>query len=706
MNEVGALFSHDGFMPHGHCYLWQPALVWLHVISDSLITLAYFSIPLVLLYFVRRRPDVPFRWVFVAFGTFIISCGLTHVMEIWTLWVPHYWISGAIKALTALASVLTAVGLLPMVPQALALRSPKELERSNAELRKVEARFRSAIEGMIDAFFLLETVRDPAGKIIDFKVIEVNQATLLRMKLERGQMLGKLISQVTPPILYPAIFERYVKVVESQQPHSEELRLPKLEDGQPLSNIRWLHQEVVPQPGGLAVTSRDITARRSAEEFMLRNMSEGVGLIRASDDQIVFTNSRLDSMLGYGPGQLEQLSAKEIGMDGAHLRAQPSPYESEQRTKDGRTIWLRINTSQLQHPEYGQVWLVTCSDLSQRRADEVVNARLASIVESTHDAITSETLGSGIIETWNRGAELLYGYRSSEMIGQPAAKLVPPELAEEERGVLEKVARGERVDVLDTVRVHQSGRRLDVSLNASPIAKPGGEIVGVSTIARDISERKRQERLLQDSLREKGVLLAEVHHRVKNNLQVVSSLLKLHAERIQDPIALGVFQNAQSRVQAIALIHEMLYQSRDLGAVWVSDYAQSLLQALAQTHPDLPVRYQIDASGVLLPMDHAVPFGLILNELVTNSLKHAFTELADTGAEVKVTVRLNDTELELVVTDNGRGFPSGFEPSKSPRLGMHLIHSLTRQLGGKLGFRSHQGSEARLTFPYADRRAP
>ena len=105
-------------------------------------------------------------------------------------------------------------------------------------------------------------------------------------------------------------------------------------------------------------------------------------------------------------------------------------------------------------------------------------------------------------------------------------------------------------------------------------------------------------------------------------------------------------------------------------------------------------------------MDHAVPFGLILNELVTNSLKHGFAELAGTGAEVKVSVRLNDGELELVVTDNGRGFPSGFDPSKSPRLGMHLIHSLTRQLGGKLAFRSHHGSEAKLTFPYSDRRTP
>ncbi|MEN9205134.1 MAG: hypothetical protein Q6K70_04925, partial [Thermostichales cyanobacterium DRC_bins_46] len=89
------------FIPHGHCYLWQPDLVLLHVLSDSLIATAYFSIPLLLIYFIRQRRDVPFRKIFILFSAFIISCGLTHVMEIWTLWVPAYWISGAIKVMTA-----------------------------------------------------------------------------------------------------------------------------------------------------------------------------------------------------------------------------------------------------------------------------------------------------------------------------------------------------------------------------------------------------------------------------------------------------------------------------------------------------------------------------------------------------------------------------------------------------------------------------
>jgi len=129
------LLSAVGFIPHGHCYLWKPGLVWLHVVSDSLIALAYYSIPLMLVYFVRSRRDVPFDWIFLLFGTFIVACGTTHLMEVWTLWHPTYWLSGFIKAITAFASVATAVLLAPLIPLALALPSPAQLEATALSLK-------------------------------------------------------------------------------------------------------------------------------------------------------------------------------------------------------------------------------------------------------------------------------------------------------------------------------------------------------------------------------------------------------------------------------------------------------------------------------------------------------------------------------------------------------------------------------------------
>ena len=130
-----SLLSSDSFIPHGHCYLWKPGLVWLHLWSDTLIALAYYSIPLTLLYFVRRRKDLPFNSIFLLFGAFIIACGTTHLMEVWTLWHPTYWLSGVLKAITAAISVFTAITLFPIVPRALALPSPAQLRQANQNLQ-------------------------------------------------------------------------------------------------------------------------------------------------------------------------------------------------------------------------------------------------------------------------------------------------------------------------------------------------------------------------------------------------------------------------------------------------------------------------------------------------------------------------------------------------------------------------------------------
>jgi signal transduction histidine kinase len=137
-------------MPHGCCYLWNPNLIRLHVISDGLITLAYYSIPLTLLYFVRRRKDLAFDWMFLCFAVFIVACGTTHLMEILNIWTPTYWLSGLIKAITALTSVVTAVLLVRLVPKALALPSPAQLRVANESLRQ-EVEERTAAGKRIEA---------------------------------------------------------------------------------------------------------------------------------------------------------------------------------------------------------------------------------------------------------------------------------------------------------------------------------------------------------------------------------------------------------------------------------------------------------------------------------------------------------------------------------------------------------------------------
>ena len=156
------LSSETDFMPHGYCYLWNTKLIWLHVISDALIFLSYLSIPFTLVYFTRRKRDLPFNWMFLCFGTFIVACGLTHAMEIWTLWHASYWLSGVVKAITALASVPTAILLVRLVPQALALPSPEELKVEISSRKRAETRFRGLLEAAPDAMVVV----NEEGKIV------------------------------------------------------------------------------------------------------------------------------------------------------------------------------------------------------------------------------------------------------------------------------------------------------------------------------------------------------------------------------------------------------------------------------------------------------------------------------------------------------------------------------------------------------------
>jgi len=143
-DTMGGFFDNSSFMPHGHCYLWKPSLLALNVVSDGIIALAYYSIPLMLVFLARRRRDLPFSWLFAMFGGFILACGTTHLMEIWTIWRPDYWVSASLKAFTAVISIATAVTLIPMLPRLLALRSPADLEVLNREMALEIARRRLA----------------------------------------------------------------------------------------------------------------------------------------------------------------------------------------------------------------------------------------------------------------------------------------------------------------------------------------------------------------------------------------------------------------------------------------------------------------------------------------------------------------------------------------------------------------------------------
>jgi PAS domain S-box-containing protein len=196
MSFLHSLFSSDGFMPHGHCYMWDPKILWLHITSDALITLAYLTIPITLIHIARRRKDLPFDWIFACFGVFILACGATHAMEIWSIWHPTYWLSGSIKAVTAVASVSTAVLLMKLVPKLLAIPSPNLLRQANEAWEK-EIAERKRTEAALGELhrqneLILSTISEGIHWIgRDGRIIFENAASARLLGWESAELIGK-----------------------------------------------------------------------------------------------------------------------------------------------------------------------------------------------------------------------------------------------------------------------------------------------------------------------------------------------------------------------------------------------------------------------------------------------------------------------------------------------------------------------------------
>ncbi len=235
---------------------------------------------------------------------------------------------------------------------------------------------------------------------------------------------------------------------------------------------------------------------------------------------------------------------------------------------------------------------------------------------------------------------------------------------------------------------------------AFSIADGSGNVYRVAGVLDDVTERKQALEQIKTSLHEKEVLLKEIHHRVKNNMQVITSLLSLQSKTIGDGQALAVFQDSQNRVKSMALIHETLYQSKDLSRINFAEYLKKLVAHVSRSYRIRPdsVKIQVDVDDVSLPIDTAVPCGLIINELASNSLKYAFP--ADRKGEINITFARVNGDYVLRVSDTGVGLPANFDPDTGKSLGMKLVRTLTTQLCGEIECRNGVGTTFEITFPH------
>ncbi len=398
--------------------------------------------------------------------------------------------------------------------------------------------------------------------------------------------------------------------------------------------------------------------------------------------------------------------------------------------------WLLISAEPILDT-HGGIHRIICTyyDITDSKNAEAEKSNLAAIVESSDDAIIGKSL-DGTISSWNAGAGKIYGYSGAEVIGRNISILVPRGVANDLEFVMSKIKHGESFTHYETQRMKKDGTVFPVSLTMSPIRDNAGKLVGASTIARDISERRKtedelkrkhedlnaayeeitltqeelrqnveelstREHQLTDALAEKEVLLAEIHHRVKNNLTAFISLLSLEGSTEETPAGRELKKDLQNRARSMALIHETLYRTHQFSSVDMDAYLTPLIDQIAKSYSTSePVRIIVEAKGVALDIARATPLGLIINELVTNSLKHAFPpgiecrENKEDPCTIGVRLTEENGSYLLKVYDNGIGVPAGFDPLTAKSLGLKLVNFLAKhQLGAGIEINTGKGTE-------------
>jgi two-component sensor histidine kinase len=226
------------------------------------------------------------------------------------------------------------------------------------------------------------------------------------------------------------------------------------------------------------------------------------------------------------------------------------------------------------------------------------------------------------------------------------------------------------------------------------------ELTGISCVMFDNSERRAVDRRVRDSLKEKEVLLQEVHHRVKNNLQVISSILSLQSSYVSDESTLRILQESQERIKAMSFIHETLYRTADFSKLEFTDYIRTIAGNLVQSYriSETHIHFEADLDNVYLNLDQSIPCGLIVNELISNALKYAYKDKAE--GVLRLCLKQNDNLIILEVSDDGVGLGDDFKFDKQDSLGIQLVYSLVEQLDGSLEIKSNknQGTSFTLSF--------
>lgn len=586
-----------------------------------------------------------------------------------------------------------------------------ERRRTEEALRESEERFKILFEFAPDAYYL----SDLKGKFIDG-----NKMAEKLTGYRKEELVGKnfLKLNLLLPDQIPKAAKLLMKNALGLATGPDEFTLNRNDGTKVTVGISTYPVKIKDQTLVLGI-ARDISERKRAEEAIRESEEKFRMLAEESPNMIfinkkgmvVYANRKCEEVMGYRREEfyspefdfLTLIAPESIEIIKSsfqkHMQEEDlAPYEYSLVTKEGKRIEAII-TSKLISYGGGNAILGIVTDITERKhAEEALRKseeKYRHLVENTNDVLYA-TDENGIMTYISPISKSISGFSPSEIVGRHFTEFIYKEDLARIQEQYKRIISGE-IEANEYRVVTKFGDLRWIRTSSRPIFL-SGRFLGLQGVMTDVTDRKRAEEKLKASLREKEAMMREIHHRVKNNLQIISSLLRLQSRSIKSHKLQETFRIAQNRINSMALIHEVLYRSDNLDKINFSEYVKRITNHLFSifSQEAKQVRLDLDVGEFYLDIDRAIPCGLIVNELVSNSLKHAFSDGESGTVHVKLENKLD--RYTMTVKDTGIGFPADLDIHRIETLGLQLVNDLVHQIEGSVELQIEGGTTFRITF--------